>query len=429
MKILGLSNLYPPDFLGGYEIGCSQLVDALRERGHELLVATAVPRYPVTGDPPHVRRIFELVDEWNPNQMGTHPFIQRVHESGSRLVNAHNARMLINLLDGFSPDVVFISNIVGLGGLGLLGCLQFLKVPWVWHLGDCVPRVLCSRYMVFDRVVPALAREFSRQMAGRYIVVSQQLRDEIETSGIELGGIVEIIPYWINGERPESRPRHARSEGGPLRIMSAGQVSREKGVDLLIEAAAIVCDSGRADFLLDIYGQVEGPAFEALIREHRLHDRVRLMGVRPHAQLLELYGRYDVFAFPSRNREPFGLVPLEAAARGCVPLITQRTGVAEWLVHGVHCLKVERTARAFAAAFSSILDGTTDLGPIGRRAEVTTWRDFHIDAIIPRIENALIEAARQSRDGAGSADEAYRLARLAEQLSQSLIQEAACASV
>ena len=38
MKILVLSNLYPPDFIGGYEIACAQVVDALRGRGLDVRV-------------------------------------------------------------------------------------------------------------------------------------------------------------------------------------------------------------------------------------------------------------------------------------------------------------------------------------------------------------------------------------------------------
>ena len=36
-------------------------------------------------------------------------------------------------------------------------------------------------------------------------------------------------------------------------------------------------------------------------------------------------------------------MPLEAVARGCVPVMTRRCGVAEWLVHGLHCIKADRT--------------------------------------------------------------------------------------
>jgi glycogen(starch) synthase len=418
VKILFLSNLYPPDFLGGYEIGCAQMVHALREQGHDVLVATAAPRHPVpTVD--RVRRVFRLVDEWNPNSMGTERLLLELKSAESRLVNAYNVHALTGLLEEFAPDVAFVSNLVGLGGLGLMACLQYLKVPWVWHLGDCVPRLLCSKFWIYDRVIPGLADELSRRMQGHFILVSQQLREEIESSGIRLGGDVEVIPYWIAGGRPAARTSYGPQ--GPLRIMSAGYVSREKGIDLLIEAAGRLRALGLDDFALDVYGQVEDPYFAYLIRELDLAAHVRLMGVRPHGELLELYGQYDVFAFPTRDREPFGLVPLEAAARGCVPLITRRCGIAEWLVHGVHCLKVERSSESYASVLGAILEGEIALEPIARRGVAAAWRDFHIDAILPRIERTLAAAARQSRAGAGTAAEAYRMARVAEQLTQVLI--------
>jgi glycosyltransferase involved in cell wall biosynthesis len=424
VKILVVSNLYPPDFLGGYEIACAQAVDALRARGHDVLVTAGAPRNP-TPTTRGVRRVFKLVDEWNATEMSEDALVIALRSAESRLVSAHNVHVLTAILGEFNPDVVLVSNILGLGGLGLMTCLQYLKTPWVWHLGDCVPRLLCSKFHVFDRANPALAEEFSRHIQGHFVLVSQQLRDEVESAAIALKGDVAVIPYWITGTRPPGpRHRQGRAGDGVLRIISAGQVSREKGIDLLIEGAGQLRDAGYDRFVLDIYGQVDGPFFEHRIRTLGLDQQVRLLGARPHHEILELYGRYDVFAFPSRDREPFGLVPLEAAARGCVPIITRRCGIAEWLVHGVHCLKVERTAEAFAAVFGAIMTGEVALAPIARRAAAAAWRDFHIDAILPRIEARLAAAARQSRAGAGSAAEAYRLARLAEQLTQTLIQEA-----
>ena len=101
------------------------------------------------------------------------------------------------------------------------------------------------------------------------------------------------------------------------------------------------------------------------------------------------------------------------------------SGNSEWFVDGVHCLKVPRTAEGFARVLGDVLDGKIELEPIGRRVAATVRRDFHLDAILPRIERALAGASRQSRAGAGSAADAYRMARLAEQLVQVLIQEEA----
>ena len=40
MKILTISNLFPPEVLGGYVIGCSRIVAELARRGHEIEVLT-----------------------------------------------------------------------------------------------------------------------------------------------------------------------------------------------------------------------------------------------------------------------------------------------------------------------------------------------------------------------------------------------------
>src|SRR5206468_7168546 len=134
------------------------------------------------------------------------------------------------------------------------------------------------------------------------------------------------------------------------------------------------------------YGHPHTLEFPGAIRANGLGGHVTLKGTRPQEELLALYGDYDVFAFPTIEREPFGLVPLEAVARGCVPVISRRCGIAEWLVHGVHCLKADRSPRAFADAFAGVLDRRIDLEPLARRGAAAAWRDFHLDAILPRIE-------------------------------------------
>jgi glycosyltransferase involved in cell wall biosynthesis len=367
-----------------------------------------------------VVRRFQLAEEfnWSAHDLWFHPVGQRLRDVRSRQVNAFNVHVLITMLEEFDPDVVYVCNLIGLGGLALIACLQSLKVPWVWQLGDNVPGILCASSRGTYQV---LAEEFSRQIEGRYIVVSQQLIEQIKAQGVTLRGQVELLPAWITGQRPASRRSFYR--GGTLRIMSVGQVAWHKGIDILIEAAARLRDSDCTRFVMDIYGKVYSPDFAAAIRGRDLENHVRLMGARPQPEIMDLYGDYDVFAFPTMEREPFGVVPLEAATRGCLPVITRRCGIAEWLVHGVHCLKAVRTADSFARVFRSIVDGEVPLEPIARRAMAAAWRDFHIDALFPKIERHLAAAAGQSRAGAGSGAEFYRMAQLAEQLTQVLNEE------
>ena len=41
MKILVISNLYPPYAIGGYEERCRQVIDCLRANGHQIRVLTS----------------------------------------------------------------------------------------------------------------------------------------------------------------------------------------------------------------------------------------------------------------------------------------------------------------------------------------------------------------------------------------------------
>ena len=425
MKILVLSNLYPPDVIGGYELGCRQAVDALLAVGHEIRVLTTAPRVPVEPET-HVLRTMRLVDAWSDYHFKRNAVVTNLLEQGESLrVDAFNIHALLAELEDFQPDVVYVWMLVGIGGLGLMACLNHLSMPWVWHLMDNVPLMLCRSG---GRVVPAFAREFNRQLKGSYIACSTQLLDEIEAGGIELNDRVVVLPNWIDGPARCARTDYLRD--GTLRIVTAaGLIDRQadKGIDILIEAAARLRDGGHEAFTVEVYGRSTDGYAAHLIHQFGMESRVFLRGSISQSELSDCFEQADVFAFPTRAREPFGFAPLEAAARGCVPVISQTCGLAEWFVHGVHLLKSERTAEGFARVFAAILDGSIDVASIGRRAAGIIRREFHIDLIAPKICEVLELAAGRPRIGAGTAAEAYRLARLAEKLSRVLIQESLCA--
>jgi glycosyltransferase involved in cell wall biosynthesis len=425
VKVLVVSNLYPPDTVGGYELGCRQVVESLRARGHDVRVLTTAPRTPIDA-PDYVCRDLKLTDMWDFYADGrSAPVTLRLKEAEAFQVNAFNVHTLIKHLDGFQPDVVYTWMLVGVGGLGLMACLHHLRVPWVWHLMDEVPTKLCT---LFYRVQPELAREASRQLQGKYLACSRQLVDDIERAGFSLEGRVELLPNWVTGSRPPSRGSYY--QGGRLRIVAAAALldrNYDKGIDLLIGAARQLRDRGYDDFLLDVYGRVNDGSFADSIRSLGLSGHVTLKGALDQDALLDVYDDYDLFAFPGRTGEPFGFAPLEALTRGCVPVINRVCGIGEWMVHGVHCLKAARDSGSFAGVIRQVLDGEIALEPIARRGETAVWRDFHIDAVLPRIEAALRDTARAPRTGAGTAAEAYRLAVLAEKLSDILMQEACTA--
>jgi glycosyltransferase involved in cell wall biosynthesis len=104
-------------------------------------------------------------------------------------------------------------------------------------------------------------------------------------------------------------------------LVFVGELRVLKGVDVLIQAIALLARDGRS-LRATIVG--EGPdraAFEAQVRAQGLGERVRFVGARPARQAFAL-GR--LLVIPSRA-ESLPYIVLEAAAAG-VPLITTKVG-------------------------------------------------------------------------------------------------------
>ena len=102
MRILVISNFYPPHFIGGYEIGCRDIVEALRSRGHDVRVLTSrhgILRREQTG---HVYRWLET-DLALKIDSSAHP---------ARIIKKEliNRRALDRVCRAFLPEIVYVWN-------------------------------------------------------------------------------------------------------------------------------------------------------------------------------------------------------------------------------------------------------------------------------------------------------------------------------
>jgi glycogen synthase len=419
MRILVVSNLFPPDFMGGYELGCAQMVDVLRAEGHDVQVATTVSAHAEVAPEAGVHRVLDMAPVYNVSRMrSSKPALQRYYHLLSTTVHPGNTARLNGLIDEFIPDVAYLWNLIGIGGLGVLGLLRHRRIPWVWHLMDSIPRQLCD----FLTGGNAVGREFGHVFPGRYITCSRHVVGEIRVGGVEIGQDIDIVPNWIFGQPPPTRTNFY--SGRHLRIMfAAGTLCEPKGTHILIEAGAVLRESGYRDFVIDLYGSDDDPQFRRLINERDLREVVHIMGSRPHREILDLLAGYDVFAFPTWAREPFAFAPLEAAAAGCVPLMSRDCGNAEWTIEGVDCLKADRSPAAFAESIGQIIRGKVDLASLGQRAQDIAWRDFHISGAVARVCEVLTQAAAERSRSPASRWEFLSLATFAEGLVQVMLED------
>lgn len=161
-------------------------------------------------------------------------------------------------------------------------------------------------------------------------------------------------------DSPDLGPRDCR------RVICVGQVIPGKGVDLLLEAIALLARRG-VDVRLDIVGRIDGwvpPEHEsyrdrllARAAAPDLRDRVRLLGYREDVP--QLMASAGIHCIPSRQelREGFGIVVVEAKRAGLPSVVTLSGGLPELVSHGEDgWVCREDTAEALAEGIEYFLD-------------------------------------------------------------------------
>lgn len=194
-----------------------------------------------------------------------------------------------------------------------------------------VPRSKVPKVCVHVARMPKGQMKLYRK-ADRLQAVSQAVARAIERQEPSLAPKVKVFPNalplgWAEGARPANEPRDNA-------VLYVGRVHPEKGVHLLVEAWSKVSPQ-LPDWELRLVGPIDvsagggGIEYEEKLRNlvptGPIGDSVRFIG--PIYDIKKLKSTYDqaaVLAYPSvaDEGESFGMAPLEAMARGCVPVIS-----------------------------------------------------------------------------------------------------------
>jgi glycosyltransferase involved in cell wall biosynthesis len=292
-RIVFVSSLWPPRVVGGAERYAAALAARLRDAGDEVLAITlAVDGADVVAQVPSVHRLDEhrRAPRWR--QLGLH--------SGDVWRPLRSAR---RALESLEPDVVHTHVVAGMS-VRALTLPSALGVPHVHTLHDHWLRCWRSTAQGCGVACDAIARWrstlLSRHAPHVVIGISQSILDAHALAG-------RVVRHPVDDVRLRAR----RALGDPPTFGFLGQVSPNKGIDVLLRA---VPDGAR----LVVAGR------------GRLDDEVRAAGVE-HRGWVDDAGRdaffddIDCLVVPSVWKEPAGLVVLEATAAG-VPVIASDIG-------------------------------------------------------------------------------------------------------
>jgi glycosyltransferase involved in cell wall biosynthesis len=217
------------------------------------------------------------------------------------------------------------------------------------------------------------------QKVQRFIVGSRYMKNELETNGIS-GDKIEIVhPVPAALQTPRALPMSDARE-----ILFVGQVIRGKGVDLMLKALSNLTGDWRAT----IVG--EGNHLETckrLAEDLGISNRVNFPGWIPHQNLDDYYRSARLLVVPSRWPEPFGMVGIEAMARGRPVVAFANGGIPDWLDHGNTGLLVPASdLTGMASAIQGLLDDASMASRMGQAGVAHVQNNFSHQAYLDQIK-------------------------------------------
>ena len=221
------------------------------------------------------------------------------------------------------------------------------------------------------------------------LAISEALIDDFVARGIARDRIT-LIP---NGIDPAAFEAVARDPAMTSQLGLAGRHvvgyvgnldHRREGIEDLIDAIALLRDSGRTDVALLIVGDgVRRDELEARARRRALGDRARFTGRVPHEAVPQYYAQMDLFANPRIVERAARLItplkPYEAMALGLPVVVSDLPALREIVDPPARgAVAPPGDPAGLAAAIARLLDDPDERIRLGRagRAWVTTDRTW-----------------------------------------------------
>lgn len=177
------------------------------------------------------------------------------------------------------------------------------------------------------------------------------------------------------------------ARAGNLQVGCIARLTRDKGVDVLIDAVA-----GLIDVTLTVVGTGRD---EAAVRERAAAARGRgtdIFFLAPPIDTAAFLAERDVLVLPSRDHDPFGLVVAEAMAAGRAAIVTDACGIAGELRDGLDAIVVPANdSEAIRQALTRLRDEDEFRLRLSDNARQTALARFGLSSMVEAYERLLLK--------------------------------------
>lgn len=374
MKMLFVSNYYPPFHLGGYEMLCEEVATRMEARGHQVEVLTSDYRSTARQNEAAIHRKLRLQSDANyyrPLQVARYWF------------DRHTNHLIVKeVLERTKPDVIVIWGLWNLSHSVAASLELLAPTKVVYYLANEWPTEPSAHEAYWDNApanslagrlfkrafrIPVGAlmhtewRPFNLQFK-HAIACSQSVLDNLGAAGVPLKH-TRVIYHGIDPQpyREAARTRSPNPDNDLLRVVFVGSLVSHKGVHTAIEAFHYLGTNGEGPRAsLSILGAGH-PQYEEHL--HDLVERWELQNVItfhrpiPRIELPGFLAQFDVLVMPSIWEEPQARISQEAMAAGLVLVATLTGGTKEILRDGANGLAFEpEDAQGLARQLGRLLE-------------------------------------------------------------------------
>jgi glycogen(starch) synthase len=411
MRLLFLSNFYPPARPGGYTQWCQEVAEHLAGRGHAIAVLTS--RYEQAKAFPGEQNIFRLL-----YLEGDLAYYQPLHLF-TRWKKEHqeNLAFLEHTVRDFAPDLIFVWGMWALSKALPALAEQVMPHRVVYYLSDYWPAAGDMHTTYWNSLARRRPMQIPKRVMGRAamsilasegkpdlefehaICVSASVRDALVEAGVPVRDA-----RIIHGGTDVERFRHVRQQNhqsDELKMLYAGQLVPHKGVHTAIEAMARLVNVRKINRVtLTLIGSGH-PDYEAFLRDlvdrERLRDFVIFYGPAPKDQMPALLQQFDVLIFPSIYEEPLARMTQEAMASGLVVVGTTTGGTKEILRDGETGLAfAPEDADGLADQVARLIADPELRSQLARAGRDVVLNHFTLDRMVAEIEAYLQEVRQES---------------------------------
>jgi len=370
MRIAVFTECYRP-IVNGVVVSVATLAGELTKQGHEVhIIAPAFPGYRELD--PNVHRLPSVCPPIRPRYPIALPF---------------GSRRLRSVFASHPPDVIHVQHPFSTGREGRRWARR-LNRPLVFTYHTLI-RSYAHYVPLPQPLVRAAAVWVSREFPNStdfVIVPTPAIADILRGYGVRRP--MEAIPTGIDldlirgGERRPARKKLGVPRGAPL-IAYSGRIAREKSIDVVLRAFALVSSRQPEAHLLLIGG---GPWYEpcrALADSLGVGERVHVTGYVDRERVFDFLAESDLFAFASLT-DTQGVAVLEAMALGCPPVAVRSGAVEDVIRDGVDGLLVEPDAGSLAEGLLQVLESRELRERLAGRARVRA-EDFSAGRMAARV--------------------------------------------